>query len=86
MPNSKDSAKRDRQAKAARLRNRSARSAVRTLVKSVEAAIAKADKTDAAEKARAMGKALNTAARKGLLKKNAAARKKSRLQKQINKL
>ncbi|MCL2519990.1 MAG: 30S ribosomal protein S20 [Spirochaetaceae bacterium] len=86
MPNSRDSAKRDRKAKAVRLVNRSAKSAVRTIVKKVEKQIAAGDKANATEDVKKMVKALDTAARKGLFSKNAVARKKSRLQKKINKL
>lgn len=86
MPNSKGSAKRHRQSRAARSCNRSAKSAVRTLVKSVESAIKKTDKDQAAQRMLCAVKALDTAARKGLLKKNTVARKKSRLQRKINQL
>ena len=86
MPNSRDSAKRDRKAKAVRMANRSAKSAVRTIVKRVERQIAAGDVVKAKEDARKMAKALDTAARKRLISKNAVARKKSRLQKKINKL
>ncbi len=86
MPNSKGSAKRHRQSKAARSCNRSAKAAVRTVVKSVEAAIKKTDKNEAVSRMLCAVKALDTAARKGLLKKNSAARKKSRLQRKINQL
>jgi small subunit ribosomal protein S20 len=86
LPNSRDSAKRDRQGKAARIHNRSARSAVRSIVKKVEKEIAAGDKSHAAEDVKKMVKALDTAARKRLISRNAAARKKSRLQKKINKM
>lgn len=84
MPNSRDSAKRDRQGKATRATNRSKRSAVRTTVKTAEAHIASNDKALATESVKKMIKSLDTAARKGLIKKNTAARKKSRLQKKLN--
>jgi small subunit ribosomal protein S20 len=84
MPNSRDSRKRDRQSKSVRLHNRSAKSAMRTTVKKFEYNLeeGKAD----AESLRLVVKALDSAARKGLIKKNAAARKKSRIMKKVNKL
>lgn len=86
MPNSKGSAKRHRQSKVDRTFNRSAKSSVRTLVKSVETAIKKTDKAEAGTCMLSAIKALDSAARKGLLKKNSVARKKSRLQRKINQL
>lgn len=86
MPNSKDSAKRHRQSRVNRAHNRSAKSAVRTLVKSVESAIKKTGKAEAGESMLTAIKALDSAARKGLFKKNTVARKKSRLQRKINQL
>lgn len=84
MPNNKNAEKRDRQSKVARVSNRSAKSAVRGLVKTVEKAIDVADKQVAIDNVTKMIKGLDTAARKGLIKKNTAARKKSRLVKKIN--
>ena len=55
-------------------------------MKSVEAAIKKSDKNEAVSHMGSAVKALDTAARKGLLKKNTVARKKSRLQRKINQL
>lgn len=84
MPNNKNAEKRDRQSKDVRVSNRSAKSAVRSLVKTVEKAIDVADKQVAVDNVMKMIKGLDTAARKGLIKKNAAARKKSRLVRKIN--
>ncbi|MGL4524254.1 MAG: 30S ribosomal protein S20 [Spirochaetia bacterium] len=84
MPNSKGSAKRHRQSRVLRSNNRSAKSAVRSIVKDVEASIKKSDKNAATSSMLSAIKALDSAARKGLFKKNAVARKKSRLQKKIN--
>lgn len=86
MPNSASAKKRLRQNEAHRLRNRSARSAVRTQVKKVRAAIAEGDlATSEAEFQKAV-KRLDQAASKNLLHDNAAARTKSRLSKAIKEL
>jgi len=80
----KDSAdKRHRQSEERRMRNRMAKSAVRTSVKKFVALTQKKDpESEAALKE--MVKKLDTAARKGIINKNAAARKKSRMQKYFN--
>ena len=84
MAKKKDSAeKRHRQSEERRMRNRMAKSAVKTSVKKFVTLAQKKDPT--AETAlREMTKKIDTAARKGILKKNAAARKKSRMQKFFN--
>ena len=84
MPNSKGAIKRQRQSRVARTLNRGAKSAVRTIVKTVESAIKKTDKDQASTSMLSAIKALDSAGRKGLMKKNAVARKKSRLQRAIN--
>ncbi|NIZ18760.1 30S ribosomal protein S20 [Entomospira culicis] len=84
MPNSRDSRKRDRQSKSVRLHNRSSKSAVRTVVKKFEYDLDEGKVSP--ENLRLVIKNLDTASRKGLIKKNAAARKKSRLMKRVNKL
>ena len=84
MAKKKDSAeKRHRQSEVRRMRNKMAKSAVKTSVKKF---VVLTDKKDpAAETAlREMTKKIDTAARKGIIKKNAAARKKSRMQKYYN--
>jgi len=78
MAHSKQAQKRIRTNAKARKANKIVRSAMRSTVK-------KAGKTAApADQARAQ-KALDKAAKKGVLHKNAAARKKSRLAKALNK-
>jgi small subunit ribosomal protein S20 len=75
--------KRHRKSEERRLRNKSAKSAVRTSVKKfVSLAHKKDPETDAALKD--MIKKLDTAAGKGIISKNAAARKKSRMQRFYN--
>jgi len=65
------------------MRNKMAKSAVRTSVKKF---VVLAQKKDPASEAalREMVKKIDTAARKGIINKNAAARKKSRMQKYYN--
>ena len=75
--------KRHRKSEERRLRNKSAKSAVRTSVKKFVSLTQKKDPTaDAALKD--MIKKLDTAAGKGIITKNAAARKKSRMQRYYN--
>jgi len=83
--------KRHRQSEIRRMRNKSAKSAVRTSVKKFVALAHRKDISEAgiAESGVAlkeMIKKLDTAARKGVIKKNAAARKKSRMQRFFNSL
>jgi small subunit ribosomal protein S20 len=77
--------KRHRRSEELRLRNKSVKSSVRTSVKKF---ISLAQKKDpAAEEAlKEMVKKLDTAAGKGIIKKNTAARKKSRMQRYYNNL
>jgi small subunit ribosomal protein S20 len=75
--------KRHRKSEERRLRNKSVKSTVRTSVKHFVALAQKKDpKTEAALKE--MIKKIDTAAGKGIIKKNAAARKKSRMQRFYN--
>jgi small subunit ribosomal protein S20 len=81
--------KRHRQSEERRMRNKAAKSAVRTSVKKFVALAQKKDKSEsdtaASEAAlKEMIKKLDTAARKGIIKKNTAARKKSRMQRFYN--
>jgi len=71
--------KRHRKSEERRLRNKSTKSAVKTSVKNFIVLAQKKDpQTEAALKE--MIKKIDTAAGKGIIKKNAAARKKSRMQ------
>jgi len=75
--------KKHRKSEERRLRNKSAKSAVKTSVKNFVALAQKKDpQTEAALKE--MIKKIDTAAGKGIIKKNAAARKKSRMQRFYN--
>ena len=78
--------KRHRQSEERRLRNKSAKSAVRTSAKKFVVLTQKKDVEGAETALREMTKKIDTAARKGIIKKNAAARKKSRMQRLFNTL
>lgn len=78
--------KRQRQDEKRRIRNKSAKSAIRSAAKKVVVASQGNDKAGAAVALQDMIKRLDTAARKGIVKKNTAARKKSRMQKLVNRL
>ncbi len=79
MANSAQAKKRARQAEDSRQRNASQRSAMRTTVKKLQAAIATGDKEQATAAFQAVVPVLDKMARKGIVHKNAAARSKSRL-------
>ena len=83
MANIKSQIKRNRQNERANVRNRAVRSELRTKVKTAETAIS--DGSDDAEVAVADAvKRIDTAAQKGVLHRNAAARQKSRLMQKLN--
>jgi len=68
------------------MRNKMAKSAVRTSVKKFVALAQKKDIPESEAALKEMVKKIDTAARKGIIKKNAAARKKSRMQRYFNSL
>ena len=76
--------KRYRQSEERRLRNKAVKSSVRTSVKKFQTLALKKDAGGAESALHEMIKKLDTAARKGIIKKNAAARKKSRMQRLYN--
>ncbi|WP_016992488.1 30S ribosomal protein S20 [Lysinibacillus boronitolerans] len=80
MPNIKSAIKRVKVNEKANIANSQAKSAMRTTVKKAENAIA-ANAENKQELLQAAFKSLDKAASKGLIHKNAAARKKSRLAK-----
>ncbi|GCE47263.1 small subunit ribosomal protein S20 [Thermosporothrix hazakensis] len=86
MPNNKAAEKRMRQEEKRRAHNRSVKSTVRTEITKARQAIATPDLDAAAAEAavREAISALDKAAKKGVLHKNNAARRKSRLMKQLN--
>ena len=79
MANSAQAKKRARQAEDSRQRNASQRSAMRTTVKKLHAAIAEGNKEQATAAFQATVPVLDKMARKGIIHPNAAARSKSRL-------
>ena len=82
----KSAAKRHRRSEELRSRNKAVKSSVRTSVKKF-ALLARKKETGEAEIAlKDMLKKIDSAARKGIIKKNAAARKKSRMQRLFNTL
>ncbi|TMV45657.1 30S ribosomal protein S20 [Paenibacillus mesophilus] len=86
MPNIKSAIKRVKTNDKRRLQNASQRSALRTAVKTFENAAASQNVESAKEALITASKKLDKAVTKGLIHKNAAARKKSRLAKQLNSL
>ena len=86
MANIKSAAKRAKIAKVRTLRNKSVLSSVKTAIKNFEAAAAANDAAKAGETLKLALSAIDKAASKGLLHKNNAANKKSRLTKMYNKM
>ena len=82
MANIKSQIKRNKQNEKARLRNKAVRSELRTRTKSAVAA-AETGAENAAEAERLAMKRIDKAATKGVIHKNAAARRKSRLAKRL---
>ena len=75
----KSAEKRERQEARRRLRNRMAKSTMRTAIKKFDAAVAAGDKAAAEQAMAEINKLLDTVAGKGIIHRNTAARKKSRL-------
>src|SRR5579883_1263112 len=84
MPNNASAAKRMRQEQKRRLHNRMVKSIVKTNVTKARQAIASG--VNAEEAVRAAVSELDRAAKKGVIHRNNAARRKSRLMKQLNAL
>jgi small subunit ribosomal protein S20 len=82
----KSAEKRNRQNEKRRLANKQTKSSIRTAAKKITVAAQGKDKTAAEAALKAMISEIDTAARKGVVKKNAAARKKSRMQRLVNSL
>lgn len=79
MPNIRQAKKRVRQATKSRERNKDQMSRYRTFVKNVEKAVVANDKEQATELFKAAISVIDGTVSKGLIHKNKAARKKSRL-------
>ncbi len=86
MPNNASAKKRMRQEEKRRMHNRSVKSIVKTEVTKARVAIAAptVGNEDALEAVRKAVSELDRAAKKGVIHKNNAARRKSRLMKQLN--
>jgi small subunit ribosomal protein S20 len=76
--------KRARQALKRNLRNKAVRSSIKTILKKVESSIASGNREDASKALINAIKALNKAASKGVIHKNTASRKISRLTRKVN--
>ena len=79
MPNTASAKKRLRQSEALRLLNRSARSSLRSQIRRVQEAVKAGDADTAQSEYRRAQKAIDQAASRRLIHRNAAARTKSRL-------
>ena len=84
MANIKSQIKRNKQNQKRRMRNRVYRGTARTYVRKAEAAIRVGDAQASQEEVLKAIKALDKAASKGVIHKNNAARRKSRLVKKLN--
>jgi len=83
MPNNAAAEKRMRQEQKRRLHNRKVKSIVKTQITKARQAIG-AEEENAEETVRAAVSELDRAAKKGVIHRNNAARRKSRLMKQLN--
>ena len=83
MANIKSAIKRNKQNEKRRLRNRVYRGSVRTFVARARVALARQDLETAESATKAAVSALDKAAQKGVIHKNNAARRKSRLMKRL---
>ena len=86
MANIKSSAKRDIKSKELRAKNRAAKTELKTMVKKFDAAVVEGNKDEAVNAYKVAVKTVDSAAGKGLLHKNNAARKKSAMTKKLNEM
>ena len=86
MPNIRSAEKRLRQNKKRRFRNKNFTSQVKTSVKKFEAAMAANDVEAAKREFREVARTLDSVAQKGIIPRNMASRKKSRLHKRLTAL
>jgi len=84
LANIKSAIKRNRQNEKRRLQNRIYRGSARTQIKNARVAITTGDQEKAAVEVKEAIRKLDLAASKGILHKNNAARRKSRLMKRLN--
>ncbi|MDO5726832.1 MAG: 30S ribosomal protein S20 [Bowdeniella nasicola] len=86
MANIKSQIKRNKTNEKARLRNKAVKSELKTYVRKVREAIAAGDKETAEKEFLVASRKLDKAHSKGVIHKNQAANRKSKLAKQINQL
>ena len=86
MPNTQQAAKRGRQSEKRKLASKARKTAIKTATKAVTKAVAEKNTTDAAEAFKVMQARLDKAAKSSTIHRNKAARRKSRIQKRINKI
>ena len=86
MANKKSAIKRLRSADRRRLRNRVYRGGARTIVRKARQLMEAGREEEAREAVRRAASALDKAAEKGIIHKNNAARRKSRLMRQLNQM
>lgn len=86
MPNIKQQEKRMRQAEKRRMRNKSRKSEIKTYIKKFQAALQRGDREESELYLRKAVKALDKAAGDGIIHKNNAANRKSRLMRKFNRL
>lgn len=86
MANHKSALKRARQNEVRRMRNKAVKTRVKNVTKSVQMAVGESSKEAAAKSLDTAKSAIDRAAKKGVIHKNTAARKISRLSKLVNKL
>ena len=86
MANIKSQKKRIKTAEKARMRNKAIRSELKTYVKKVRAAVDAGDAEAAQKAASAACRKLDKAVTKGVIHKNQAAKRKSGVQKMVNKI
>lgn len=86
MPTSRTAKKRVRQNEKARLLHKAARSEIKSLAKRIGGTIAEKDLKKAAPELKELQKKLDKAAANHTIHRNTVARRKSRLQRKLNKL
>lgn len=84
MANHKSALKRARQNEKKRLRNKSTKTRIKNVEKSVRLAVNENSKETALNQLNAAQSAIDKAAKKGVIHKNTASRKLSRLSRQVN--
>ena len=86
MPNIKSAKKRVLVSKVNNAKNRAAKTEMKTMIKKFDAAVAEGNREQADSAYQAAVQSIDKAAGKGILHKNAAARKKSQITLKMNKL